>query len=462
MFLYCVRIYNYDRALKNAITTDNVISFLKLYNETKSEYRMWFNNNINKINSFYLRDDNGNKIFEYFEIDIKKKLYNKFTFKNKSVNPLQNIYKLQSIITQAGGNNDEIFYCFLYSIVFYLFQRSGSDENNINKMSGGGEFTSVSVIAEQEDDITRIMCLVKVKFNETDYEYVLKITPQKEKQYTYERDIYLELNNSLQYNNNILKMKSYGAVQFNSENKTIYFNFQESNNIFNAALKNPDNLNIIELITDFKENNGNLSFIATEYLSNYDILESILAKNMYNKTTLCTLVKDIIDCLRYLNKTYGFCHLDLHTGNLLIDKANITDYKIYDFDYSYTNNNKNFIISNQINEFNIDNKNIIQKGFIFDCVKLYYEIVSKKSEYKDMCRNEIPLIQKIDQFIKHAKFDEHTDVDVLMKIVNIIYNDQEIKDLFFPFPLIGGNKYMKYKSEYLKLVHFNNIYKRYI
>lgn len=152
---------------------------------------------------------------------------------------------------------------------------------------------------------------------------------------------------------------------------------------------------------------------------------------------------------------------------MLVD-AKLTNFKLFDFDYSFTTKQKNYQILKKIEFDDKDEKIFIEKGFIFDCLKFYYDIISTDGKYKDMCKNEDILIKKIDTTIEklcktyNSTGDEDKSINddkLLENGVNIMYDNVDIKKIFFPDSQSenhGGSnifyyKYIKYKNQYLGL-----------
>lgn len=49
-----------------------------------------------------------------------------------------------------------------------------------------------------------------------------------------------------------------------------------------------------------------------------------------------------------MNAKYGFGHWDLHFRNIFVDNNNLSNIKIYDFDYSEISNPNHYIAKNNL------------------------------------------------------------------------------------------------------------------
>jgi serine/threonine protein kinase len=89
-------------------------------------------------------------------------------------------------------------------------------------------------------------------------------------------------------------------------------------------------------ITEFCTKDGILRFnmIQERISPMYMSLTEVLSKYKIDLFAFITIIKKVMEILDKLYVQYGFRHNDLHTGNILVNRSDITDVKIIDFGIS--------------------------------------------------------------------------------------------------------------------------------
>ena len=170
--------------------------------------------------------------------------------------------------------------------------------------------------------------------------FVIKITP-KEFDDTNEINIHKELSGT-QFTDQIIKY--YGDGDFPIlQNQNRQDDFQINLDVPCISNKivsiNCSGLDLWNEIIQYQLHHANKKFqyLVMEYDDNYKTLKDQLPH--IPNSQKCLLFENIAQMLLRLNTSIGFSHWDLHRGNVLIDKTNPVNFKLFDFGRSSTNKN---------------------------------------------------------------------------------------------------------------------------
>lgn len=176
------------------------------------------------------------------------------------------------------------------------------------------------------------------------YPIYLKITADQPS-YDYEYKIYHQLNNYL-----AAKLIPNGVLEIYSGNNRFSYHEAEGDKPahfafpyikiedWNHVLKIYSYDNHFQDIMDFwTKNQGKVLFIATKHDANYSTLGTVLKNQVHRSPDQKNkLFVNCVSLLVGLNRSIGFCHLDLHIDNLLVHNTYFDQFKLYDFDLSRT------------------------------------------------------------------------------------------------------------------------------
>jgi len=140
-----------------------------------------------------------------------------------------------------------------------------------------------------------------------------------------------------------------------------------------------------------------LNYIILEYADGYDNfnLDDDEEKLQYSLEGACKLYIHIIKMLLFLNDSLGFNHWDFHPDNILV--KNKDEFKLFDFDQSSTDKNKNDCIFDRI--FKDVNKNDSKKlGVLYDIYRLMESITN--NFYNNLTLSKILKNSKYASFVK--------------------------------------------------------------
>jgi hypothetical protein len=489
---FAVEVYNISVPLKNGITKENLMEFYNLFNNTKSNFKKWFDTNFAKINSKIQTNINDNYLNDFFAEDVSvSKFYNniKNVLKLSLHSPNQQINqespKYKSIL--AGGTNETItlndIRCFYFGIICYLFSMIFIDEKRIHKPKSKIAQYGGNIITLEEDwtgrkkEKSRLIFCVGIG----EKKLSLKISDASANEYTTEIKIYNELSTfykKSKFGKYILKYYNNGEIDINNT-KTEYsfmvINDDNTNNIINNNIINN------KIARFLQENKAitKIQYLVLEVDDKCEQLRQNLGEQVYEITQdenikapkvnikQCGIIKMVFNLLFQFYIDIGFNHWDLHLDNLFINIDNF-DVKFYDFDNSTTNvNDNNFNTFNKLwkgcgieRDKNEDRKLI---GLIYDITRFLTEFVQNFESIS--CNFPEAHINKIIENVSDemAKITNYPNgfCDFCQVAQNLFSNKKEIFleaiNDFKKNTQTGGHlhdhkyKYHKYKSKYINM-----------
>ena len=204
---YLVQIYEIGKPLKKSINFSTINSFIGLYFDNTSRFKIWFDDNFLELKKLY---NVNNKIVEkldnYFYMPIETIATNigsiiKF-YSNIQTKKIEQQYLPTEIpVMTAGAFEKSEIIIFCIAIIFYLFSPKIIDINLIplpqdespNKNMYGGKLKLTDISGIKKD--RRLIYIAEVK----GYSVVLKITSDEDV-YINEAKIYDELNSYMNTN----------------------------------------------------------------------------------------------------------------------------------------------------------------------------------------------------------------------------------------------------------------------
>ena len=179
---YIIKVKNRFEPLQNAITTNNIQSFYKLFENKDSKFRKWYDDEVHQLI--------GGMIDKYGIDTLTTKYVNKYC--NTNVNDLIN--KNISPNGQIGGNTKKDHLGLIIGMIHYLFSYNNIGIDALNKINQrGGASVSLndkSGVKKKE----RLVYFVQYIYDDGRvYDSVLKITRPTE-YFKKEGNIYAQLN----------------------------------------------------------------------------------------------------------------------------------------------------------------------------------------------------------------------------------------------------------------------------
>lgn len=385
---YLVEIYNIGTPLQKSLGEEEYRSFFHLYQDKNSHFYRWVREHEKDLRKVSKEDKS--KYFESLSaLDLPTLVRKIFPMKTgTSVTEREKIELPFStpLATQIGGQPDLVLDFFI-AIAFYLFCREVIDARLLPKpvskyepeqMTGGYNVTDLSGDKAEY----RIVLLVGTK----DKQYVVKIVPDI-LDYHWEILIYSEMNK---------RMSSLGLAESIVQ---IYYRDRLTENLAGDYPIILEQEHIVISMQSLRPKLARLYFssyyyFTLEYDASYPTLKTHVSAGM-NTNDKLQLALNLQDLLRNLNDHYHFCHLDLHGENLLVKNVNNQiQFKLFDFDISYTKENPNLrllssvepiIYYNSIDTTNSFNHDIFRRiGYWFDITRFMLSLkIDKKEKIKD-------------------------------------------------------------------------------
>lgn len=371
---FAVQIFNIGTPLEHGITFNDVVAFYQLYNNPSSNFRVWCDTNNDEIERIVKDEgpilyktidkymsDNIQVMVRKSKIIIERLKY----IREQPSNTLIGDIREEIPVGLTGGDftdkvdiNDDFMIKFCLMIMFYLFSRNKIDTGflpmakrveNTGVLFGSGDTDDENIVSFAKDISgdakakERIVLIVGVNGA---HEVVIKIS-RPIKYYTTEVEIYKELARA---QNTDIKIDNFVVRTFGSEIQTvdedILFTLDgvdyviPMNEFGDKIMDRINNLDPFqnEILGVSFEDTDTIIYNVLEYTPTFCTLDA--CSNMIKNAQKCTMIEKIINKLDYMHKRYGFSHLDLHGGNILINIESDT-FKFFDFDLSQTTINQN-------------------------------------------------------------------------------------------------------------------------
>lgn len=493
---FLVRIHNIGVPLYKGIDVNNIISFYVLYKDDKSMFSKWYKENYSKVNNLIKESDVLQNINMYFTDDISemyKKINILIKNKNKYVN-VPEYHNITETI-KVGGLKitiDEIN-TFCVAILYYLFSRNKIEYGYVQFPTNiiGGNIKTKEIYEKEGQVKIFIMGInnneVILKITDKTQCYKTEIDIYKELTNYQKKDKFI--NNKLikMYDSGVIAEAKKGNITFKLSNKkyntqidmspfhSAYYMILEYNPSMTELYGYTGTRNMFSLILDVEkiqpiksdmmnyernlndmitEKNKYLDFLKfsgesdeiiekqndfenvdiRKYMEKFE--DSIIKNNNKIKefdTKMDNFVKcidNIIKLLKHLSDNYGFHHMDLHHRNILV--SDTFEFKIFDFDLSFTNKIKNEY--SQLKFFRNNKNSYLMYDittFLSSISETIIEYITTENKYNDNLSSI--LAKKLDILAQNFS-EKYFSNKNNMKILDDVFSNNNIK----------GGYYLKY------------------
>ena len=452
----------------------DIYLFWNLLNK-KSKFQQWYTNNISVIDNLSSNKHFDNKINKYIQVpidqfaDAVQITLERMSTTGKNIPKIETTHRQAIKLSTEGGDNNnftkEQIKDFIGAIPLYLFGEKKIENlpEPREKMHPNTNINFKDLSGTKASE--RLVFIIEID----EHEYILKIAPSQER-FVKEIEIYKELTNAsnkhLEIKNKIIKIFGGGQI-----NKGEEYEIEVSNKKIKIDKKN--NFLVFDKIQElFRTNaqNNTIVYSVLEYDKKY--------KNLWDSNDKikdkCDLVYNILKTVNFLNKNYGFSHLDLHLENILVNPDDIKEFKLYDFDISTTHANPNNyyevinIIVEQYSGIKVTENNILRPdvGFSYDFYRFVERFMHKNNDNLECSSKSKKLIEIFKKYpVDPEAYIEEKDnypgrsyfVDLWGSMIPLIKNEEykNISSILNTENKVQRagyfNKYMKYKSKYLLL-----------
>lgn len=247
-----------------------------------------------------------------------------------------------------------------------------------------------------------------------------------------------------------------------------------------SLLTNPDLFIAMRSIATVNKVTEVYYFTAENVLGRYQLFSRVIVPD------ICSFAMNIFVLLNYLNKKYHFIHWDLHHNNIFVEKLDMKDYKIFDFDLSEISGDPDIDVNNEIIDIAFETEALAKEmgmakevftnmsreerdnlGLIFDIYRVLFDTVAYRScpgtlfqflfVYYDEARRQIANADVLKKnnysgyLLKLAHYDSTARVGILIENIRSLLSDPPVKTNTYGGADLYRRKYYKYKAKYLRL-----------